>query len=266
MEFFMSEGRFNGKVALVTGATNGIGRATAVRLASEGAVVACNHRPESSPETVMAMIKETGGTGFPVAADMSAANDVVAMIDKTVERAGRLDYVVSNAAINPFLPWDKTPLGDYDLMMDTNLKGSWVVCIEGAKKMIAAGRGGAIVTISSISAYVGAPGQTAYCAAKAGILMMSKALARDLGKYNIRVNSILPGAIRTNMSKGLFEDEEALRFYTERAALGRVGEANEIASAAAFLLSDDASYITSAELLVDGGLLVNAEYTGPGYE
>ena len=259
----MNKDRFKGKVALVTGATNGIGRATAVRLASEGAVVAFNHRPSSSPDTTMKMITDAGGTGFPVAADMSVASDIIRMIDGALERAGRLDYIVSNAAINPFLPWDKTPEAAYDLLMDTNLKGTWIVCTEGAKKMIAAGRGGAIVTISSISAYVGAPGQTAYCATKAGILMMSKALARDLGRHGIRVNSILPGAIRTNMSAGLFEDADALRFYTERAALRRVGEADEIAAAAAFLLSDDASFITSAELLVDGGLLVNGEYEGP---
>lgn len=110
---------------------------------------------------------------------------------------------------------------------------------------------------------MGAPAQTAYCATKAGILMMSKALARDLGKHQIRVNSILPGCIMTNMSKGLLDDEPAMRFYQERAALGRVGQADEIASAASFLLSDDASFITSAELLVDGGLLVNAEYVWP---
>jgi len=262
----MVKDRFTGKVALVTGTTHGIGQATAVRLAAEGATVACNHRPSSSPDGTLRLVSGAGGSGFPVAADMSIAGDVIKMIDEIIAKAGRLDYIVSNAAINPFLPWDNTPLNDYDLLMDTNLKGSWIVCTEGAKKMIGAGRGGAIVTISSISAHVGAAGQTAYCATKAGILMMSKALARDLGKHNIRVNSILPGSIRTNMSKGLFDDEEALRFYMDKPALRRIGEPEEIAAAVSFLLSDDASYITSAELLVDGGLLVNGEYDGPGFE
>jgi len=212
------------------------------------------------------MVKEAGGEGFPVAADMSVTDQVIAMVEETVKKAGRLDYIVSNAAINPYLPWDNTSQEEYDLLMNTNLRGTWFVCTEGAKQMVKAGHGGAIVTISSISAYVGAYAQTAYAATKAGILMMSKALARDLGQHNIRVNSILPGCIMTNMSSGLTDDDAAFNFYKDTAALRRVGEADEIASAVSFLLSDDASFITSAELLVDGGLIVNgAEYEGPGF-
>ena len=257
----MVKDRFKGKVVLITGTTHGMGKASAIRLASEGAIVACNHRPTSSPDETMQLVKSAGGEGFPVAADMSKPDQVINMIKETVKQAGRLDYIVSNAAINPIIQWDQTVIENYDLMMNTNLRGTWVVCTEGAKEMIKEGHGGAIVTISSISAYVGAPGQTAYCSTKAGILMMSKALARDLGKYNIRVNSILPGSINTNMSKEfLIPGTVTERFYREKAALKRIGEPSEIASAVSFLLSDDASYITSAELLVDGGFIVNAEY------
>ena len=261
----MIKDRFKGKVALVTGTTNGMGQATAAWLAGEGAIVVCNHRPTSDPAKTLQMIKDAGGEGFPVAADMSDIKQVTAMVEETVKKAGRLDYLVSNAAINPFLPWDKTHEDDYDRLMDTNVKGTWFVCTESAKQMQKQG-GGAIVTISSISVYVGAPGQTAYCATKGAILSMTRALARDLGKYNIRVNSILPGAIMTNMSKGLLDDDAAMKFYVEKAALRRVGQSDEIASAVSFLLSDDASFITSAELLIDGGLIVNGEYEGPGFE
>ena len=257
----MIKDRFKGKVVIVTGTTHGMGQATAARLAGEGAIVACNHRPTSSPDETMQMVKSAGGEGFPVAADMSKPDQIINMIKETVKQAGRLDYIVSNAAINPIMPWDQTTIEDYDLLMNTNLRGTWVMCSEGAKEIIKEGHGGAIVTISSISAYIGAPGQTVYCSTKAGILMMSKALARDLGKHNIRVNCILPGAINTNMSKDfLVPGSITERFYREKAALKKIGEPSEIASAVSFLLSDDASFITSAELLVDGGFIVNAEY------
>jgi len=257
----MVKDRFKGKVVIVTGTTHGMGQASAIRLAAEGAIVACNHRPTSCPDETMEKVKATGGQGFPVAADMSKPGEVINMIKETVKQAGRLDYIVSNAAINPITTWDQISIEEYDLLMNTNLRGTWVICTEGAKEMIKEGHGGAIVTTSSISAYVGAPGQTPYCATKAGILMMSKALARDLGKYNIRVNCILPGAIRTNMNpEFLTPGTITERFYREKAALKKIGEPSEIASAVSFLLSDDASFITSAELLVDGGFIVNAEY------
>ena len=251
--------RFKGKVALVTGTTSGIGRATAVRLAAEGALVAFNHMPGLSPDGTMELILNAGGEGFPVCADMGYPDQVTAMIGEVVEKGGRLDYIVSNAAINPKLKWDETTLEIYDRLMDVNLKGTWVLCSEGAKEMIKEGHGGAIVTISSISAYVGAFDQTVYCATKAGVLMLSKALALVLGEHNIRVNSILPGSIYTGMSRS-HPGTAARKFTEDKSPLGRIGEPEEVASAVSYLLSDDASYITSAELLVDGGMIVNAEF------
>ena len=251
--------RFAGKVALVTGTTSGIGQATAVRLAGEGAVVACNYVQGTSPDETMKRIEEIGGKGFPILADVGDPAQVMAMIKETADRGGRLDYIVSNAAINPKLRWDETTLEIYDRLMDVNLKGTWVLCSEGAKQMIREGHGGAIVTISSISAHVGAFDQTVYCATKAGVLMLSKALALVLGEHGIRVNSILPGSIYTGMSRS-HPGTAARRFAEEKSPLGRMGESEEVASAISFLLSDDASYITSAELLVDGGMVVNAEF------
>ena len=144
----MVKDRFKGKVVLITGTTNGMGQATAAWLAGEGAIVACNHRPTSCPEKTLQMVKDAGGEGFPVAADMSNPDQVINMIKETVKQAGRLDYVVSNAAINPFMKWDDTKIEDYDLIYNTNVRGTWVVCSEGAKQMIKQGQGGAIVTIS----------------------------------------------------------------------------------------------------------------------
>ena len=253
------EKRFAGKVALVTGATRGMGRATAVRLASEGALVGVNYRPTGDPSTTLGLVKEAGGEAFPVMADMRNPAQVIEMVQEVARRGGRLDYLVSNAAINPFMPWDETTVEDWDALCETNLRGTWVVTTEAAKQMRKEGPPGAIVCISSISAHVGAPSQTAYCATKGGISMWTKALGAVVGQYGIRVNAIEPGWIKTDMAAPLTDDPVALKYYEERVALHRGGEPEEIASAVSFLLSDDASYVTSATLLVDAGFIVNAE-------
>jgi NAD(P)-dependent dehydrogenase (short-subunit alcohol dehydrogenase family) len=253
------EERFVGKVALVTGATRGIGQAAAVRLASEGALVAVNHRPTSDPGETLRLIREAGGEGFAVAADMRDPMAVVAMVGQVVERGGRLDGVVSNAAINPFMPWDRTSIEDYDRLFETNVRGTWVVCTEAARQMVAAGRGGAIVMVSSISAHVGAPEQVAYCGTKGAISMLGKALGSVLGAHGIRVNVVEPGAVATDMSAPMLDMPDVLKYYLDRIALHRIADPRELAAVIAFLLSDDASYVTSATLLVDAGFIVNAE-------
>jgi len=253
-------GRFEGKVALVTGATQGIGRATAVLLAKEGALVGVNYRSTGDPSTTMAMIEEAGGKAFTVEADMRKPEQVIAMVDEVARTGGRLDFLVSNAAINPLLQWDETTLEQYNEIQEINLRGTWVVCQAAAKQMISEGHGGAIVTVSSISAWVAAREQVVYTSTKAGIVMLTKSLAAVLGEHGIRVNSVLPGAILTNMSKELLDPQaESREYYETRTPLGRIGEPEEIATVIAFLLSDDASYMTSSEVLVDGGFITNAE-------
>jgi NAD(P)-dependent dehydrogenase (short-subunit alcohol dehydrogenase family) len=253
------ERRFEGKVALVTGAATGIGQATAVRLAAEGALVAVNHRPGQDPAGTLGQIAAAGGQGFGIPADMRDAAQVTAMVADVAGRGGRLDCVVSNAAVNPFMSWDETSVDDFNLLFETNVRGTWMACTEGAKQMIREGHGGAICCVSSISAHVGAPGQTAYCGTKGAISMLAKALGRDLGEHGIRVNAVEPGWVKTPMSEPLTADPEALRYYNERVALHRGAEPAELAAAIAWLLSPDASYVTSATLLVDGGFIVNAE-------
>jgi L-rhamnose 1-dehydrogenase len=253
------ERRFAGKVALVTGATTGIGQATAVRLASEGALVSVNRKPDLDADETLGLIKAAGGEAFAVAADMRDPAAVKAMVAEVAKRGGRLDYVVSNAAINPFMTWDETSTEQFDNLFETNVRGAWVVCTEGARQMIAEGHGGAIVMVSSISAHVGAPTQVAYCGTKGAISMLGKALGAVLGKQGIRVNVVEPGAVATNMSAGMLDAPEVLKYYQERIALGRIAAPSELAATIAFLLSDDASYVTSAALLVDAGFIVNAE-------
>ncbi len=253
------EKRFVGKVALVTGATNGIGQATAVRLAAEGAIVGVNQRPTGDPTETLRRIAEAGGEGFPVVADMRDPQQVIAMVQEVARRGGRLDCVVSNAGINPSLRWNETTIEDFNLLSETNFRGTWVVCTEGAKQMIAEGHGGAIVMVSSISAHVGAPTQVAYCGTKGGISMLAKSLGSVLGEHGIRVNAVEPGWVRTNMSASMDSHPEMVKYYNDRIAIHRAAQPEELASTIAFLLSDDASYVTSATLLVDAGFIVNAE-------
>jgi NAD(P)-dependent dehydrogenase (short-subunit alcohol dehydrogenase family) len=253
------ERRFEGKVALVTGATNGIGQATAVRLAAEGAIVAVNQRPTGDPAETLRRIADAGGQGFPVVADMREPGQVTAMVHDVAERAGRLDYVVSNAAINPFMKWDETSVEDFNCLFETNVRGTWVVCTEAAKQMIREGHGGAICCVSSISAHVGAPYQTAYCGTKGAISMLAKALGCNLGEHGIRVNAVEPGWVLTNMSAPMMDDPAVVKYYNERIAIHRAARPEELAGTIAFALSDDASYVTCATLLVDGGFIVNAE-------
>ena len=253
------EKRFVGKVALVTGATNGIGRAAAVRLAAEGALVGVNQRPTGDPSETLRLIKEAGGEGFAVVADMRDPDQVIAMVHEVARQGGRLDYVVSNAAINLYMPWTEITPEIFDQLFETNVRGTWTVCTEGAKQMIKESHGGAICMVSSISAHVGSPNQVAYCGTKGAISMLGKALGAVLGEHGIRVNVIEPGAVATNMSASMFDSPEVMKYYEDRIALHRIGEPEELGAAIAFMLSDDASYVTSATLLVDAGFIVNAE-------
>ena len=170
------EKRFAGKVAFVTGACTGIGQAAAVRLAGDGALVGVNGRPSDDPAETLRRIKDAGGEGFPVLADVRDPAQVKKMVQEVARRGGRLDYVVSNAGINPMLKWDETSVEEFDALSETNFRGTWLVVTEGAKQMIKEGHGGAVCCTSSLSAHVGSPTQVAYCGTKGGVSMLVKAL------------------------------------------------------------------------------------------
>jgi NAD(P)-dependent dehydrogenase (short-subunit alcohol dehydrogenase family) len=253
------ERRFEGKVALVTGATTGIGQAAAARLAAEGATVGVNRLPDQDPGETLRRIGDAGGQGFVVVADMRDPEQVTAMVGAVAAYAGRLDCVVSTAAVNPFLKWDETTVDDFNLLFETNVRGTWMVCTEAAKQMIREGHGGAICCVSSISAHVGAPYQTAYCGTKGAISMLAKALGAVLGEHGIRVNAVEPGWVMTPMSAPMMDDPVTVKYYTDRIALHRAAQPEEMAATIAFLLSPDASYLTCTTVLADAGFIVNAE-------
>jgi L-rhamnose 1-dehydrogenase len=251
--------RFTGKSALVTGAATGIGQAIAVRLASEGAVVGVNHLPGQDASQTMAAIAAAGGQGVEYPVNMRDPTAVRAMVDEIAATPLGIDFVVSNAAINPMVMWHEITDEMWDDIHETNLRGCWAMSHQAAKHMVRQGRGGSIVAISSISARVGAQDQVAYCPAKAGVANLMMSLACVLGEHGIRCNSVLPGAIATDMAKSLLVEGPARDYYLNRIPLKRLGQPEDIAGVVAFLCSDDSKYMTSAEVLVDGGFIANAE-------
>ncbi len=247
----MAEGgdfcRLDGKVALVTGGSRGIGAAISRELARAGARVAVNYR--SGSEAAEALAGELGGIA--VAADVADGGQVGALVD-TVERdLGEIDFLVNNAGITRDTLIARMTDEDWAQVLDTNLRGAFLTCRALSRKMLRR-RSGAIVNISSVVGVHGNPGQANYAAAKAGIIGMTKALARELGSRGVRANAIAPGYIATELTDVL--SEEAKKTILAATPLGRLGEPEDVAGAVRFLCSDEAAFVTGEVLLVDGGL------------
>ncbi len=248
--------RLADRVALITGGTSGIGRATAVLFAQEGAPVAVTGRNEGRGREVVAVIEKAGGRALFIRSDVRLAADCRRAVEETLKTFKRLDILFNNAGV--FIPHTvpDCPEEEWDLTVDINLKGTYLMSKFALPVMIAQGRG-VIINNSSGWGLVGGDAAAAYCAAKGGVVLLTKAMAIDHGRQGIRVNCICPGDVETPM---LPEDAtrrgmtwEAYLAGAANRPLGRIGQPVEIARAALFLASDDSSYMTGAALVVDGG-------------
>ncbi|MBW3622825.1 MAG: 3-oxoacyl-[acyl-carrier-protein] reductase [Armatimonadetes bacterium] len=242
----------SGRVALVTGASGGIGRAIAEELARSGAQVALNYsRSAAKAEEAAASIKGVGRQAFAVQADVTDPEAVEAMFKQVQERWGRLDILVNNSGVTRDGLLMRMKDEDWDAVLDTNLKGAFH-CSRAAVKVMMKQRSGRIVNISSVVGVIGNPGQSNYCASKAGLIGFTKALAKEVGSRGITVNAIAPGFITTEMTAQL--PEEVGERIRSNVPLGQFGEPADVAAAVAYLASDGAKYVTGHVLHVDGGL------------
>jgi L-rhamnose 1-dehydrogenase len=248
----------SGKSALVTGGSRGIGRAIAARLARAGASVAVNFNDTEAADLV-AGIGERGGRALAIQADVADKAAVEAMIEAVVQEFGGLDILVNNAGICPFHDFLSMPEELWDRVHDVNLKGAFLCSQAAAKQMVAQGRGGRIISISSISAYVGGAMQTHYTPTKAGIHSLMTSLAIVLGPHGITCNSVLPGTIATDINRDDLSEPGKRESMERRIPVGRIGDPDDIAGPVCFLATEEARYVNGAALLVDGGLFVNLQ-------
>ena len=240
-----------GRVALVTGAGSGIGRAIALRFAQEGAAIATIDVNEATAAETAAAVGALGRRAVAVRADVSRSSDVEAAVAKAESTLGPITVLVNNAGLTRDKTIRNLTESDWDLVLDIHLKGTFLCTKAVAARMREHGRGGAIVNLSSISAKIGNFGQANYASAKAGIIALTKVTAREYARYGVRANAIQPGMIDTPMTQALTEEHRAQS--VAETPLGRLGRPEEVAAVALFLASDLASYVTGAVIEVTGG-------------
>lgn len=246
------------KVVLITGASRGIGRATAIEAARQGADVAINtFRDDAVAAEVVAEIEALGRKAVVFDADVALPESATGFVQTAVDAFGRVDVFVSNAGICPFHAFLDMPVETLRRTMEVNLHGAYFMVQAAANQMVKQGEGGSIVAISSISALVGGEMQTHYTPTKAGVHSLMQSCAVALGRHGIRCNSVLPGTIATDINKDDLADPAKREYMEGRIPLGRLGRPEDIASVVAFLASDMASYMSGSALLVDGGAFAN---------
>lgn len=260
--------KLTGKVALVTGSSQGIGQAIVLRLAEAGAKVVINYRshPEGAAET-LAKVEAIGGQcymaqcsqflGYTVQADLGSVQEIQQLIIESIEHFGQLDVLVNNAGIEKHASFEEVTEADYDAVMNVNLKGVFFATQAFVQHLLTTNRPGKIINISSVHEELPFPHFTAYCVSKGGMKMLTRNLAVELGHLGITINNVVPGAIETPINTQLLNEPDKLNALLHNIPLGRLGQPQDVAALVTFLASSDADYITGSTFFVDGGLLWN---------
>ncbi len=241
----------SGQIAMITGASQGLGRACAIRLAECGATALCVARSADKLALVVAEIEAAGGRAEAIACDVGSRQSVTALFEQVEQKYGKLDILVNNAGVTRDTLLPRMTDEQWDEVIQTNLTSCFLFCREASKMMMSA-RYGRIINMSSVSGLIGNPGQTNYSASKAGMIGLTRSLARELGKRKITINAVAPGFIESDMTKAL--GDEVLKEVKKRIPANRLGHADDVAAAVVFLASAGASYITGQVLTVDGGM------------
>jgi NAD(P)-dependent dehydrogenase (short-subunit alcohol dehydrogenase family) len=245
-----------GKVALVTGGTSGIGRETSILFARKGARVVVAGRREIEGKETIDLIRRAGGEGIFVRADVSRASEVKALVEKTVAAYGGLDYAFNNAGIEGhWVPIVEQTEDEWDQTIDINLKGTWLCLKYEIRQMLQQGRGGVIVNNASISGFIGSYGSATYAASKHGVLGLTKAAALEVARNGIRVNAVCPAAVESPMADRLFGAPEVRKKVLGFYPIARFGKPIEVAEAVLWMCSGAAGFMTGQSLILDGGFL-----------
>lgn len=245
-----------GKVGLVTGGTSGIGRDASVLFAKAGAKVVVAGRREVEGKETVDQIRAAGGEGLFVKADVSKAADVQALVQKTVEKFGRLDVAFNNAGIEgAWIAITEQSEEDWDRTIDINLKGVWLCLKHEIRQMLKQGGGGAIVNMASVAGWIGSAGAATYCASKHGVIGLTKSAALETARNGIRINVVCPAVIETPMAERIFGAPEMNKYALGLHPIGRFGTPMEVAEAVVWMCSDRASFMTGQSLVLDGGFL-----------
>ena len=250
--------RLSGKTALVTGSSQGIGEAVAIRLAQEGADVVVNyHSHPEGADKVVSELKKLGRRCISLGADLGRVDEVEKLIQESVAQMGRLDILVNNAGMEMNADFWKVAESDYDRVLAVNLKGVFFTTQYFVRHLMETKRPGKVINMSSVHEELPFPHFTPYCMSKGGMKMMTRSLAIELAPFGITINSIAPGAIETPINRKLLNDASKLKALLENIPLNRLGKPQDVAGVAAFLASSDADYLTGTTIFVDGGLLWN---------